>query len=74
MRKLALGPMTAAICQKCGKKVGVSLLAIWTVILFLATVIASGLVEATALKVAIWVGGAVVIGVFHLRWVPLIPK
>ncbi len=74
MRKMFLGPALPATCKACGKKVGVPYIAMLAVIPFLVGIVGSAFVEPFALKAALWVGGGVVMGVCHMRWVPLEPR
>lgn len=74
IRKLSLGPAVPATCKACGKKVGVPYTAMLAAIPFLAAILGSAVVEPVALKIALWIGGFVVMTVIHMRWVPLVPR
>ncbi len=74
MRRMCLGPGVNATCKLCGQKVGVSNMALFSIIPFLTAIFGSAFIEPIGLKIALWIGGFVAMSVIHLRWVPLEPK
>lgn len=74
LRKMCLGPALPATCKMCGKKVGVPYTALLALIPFVAAILATAFVEPFAFKAALWVSGAIIMGIIHMRWVPLEPR
>jgi len=73
-RKVMLGTAATVTCKECGMKVGVPYATMWAMTPFVAAIIASALVDAFAMKAALWVGGFVAMAFIHVRWVPLEPR
>ena len=74
LRKMTLGPAATARCEACGMKVGVPYTSVLSIVPFVAALFAATLVDAFAIKAALWIGGFVAMTFVHVRWIPLEPR
>ncbi len=73
--KMFLGPGSVATCQACGRNVGVSLSAMWVIIIpLVAAAWIAAQVDSLLIAGALWVAGGALMMWLHYRYVPLIAK